>query len=277
MHDNNTIMPRWIQFTNAQSEARIKYEGAQVNARMMQSSCDEMGVVVADFKEKRAQAEQAKAEVAAAQEKALKPFNALQPEVQKAIEANLKNGYAAYKQQKGGQALDEKAYMVAGKIAVGNDPKTVEKFQKAEEAIKYVIEKEQQANPSLDPAKVSDTVRKVAAENPAAVQNAYNEYKHRDDMQHAKADADAKETPLADRDKSAPITGTPEKVAAVGGTGKGAEQVLAQTNGDRGQTVPKEQATLLVQAQATQASHDRITSPTAGTGGPSQGTSAGVA
>ena len=53
MHDNDSSMPRWIQFTDAQAEKRGNYENAKQDARIMGSATQEMDGALAEFAQAR--------------------------------------------------------------------------------------------------------------------------------------------------------------------------------------------------------------------------------
>jgi hypothetical protein len=182
-------MPRWIQFTDAQGKARQDYEYAKMDARSMESALVEADGYVTDLKKKRADAA---AKSQAELDASLKPFNALSPEVQEDIVNKMKRDYPAYKQQLGDKALDEAAYVMAGKITAASDPKIVAAFTKAEEDLKplvqYVADKElaawQKQNPAAGTADIEAERKQLAADirhealkNPAAFQEKIDKFK----------------------------------------------------------------------------------------------------
>lgn len=181
-------MPRWIQFTDAQADARQKYEYAKMDARSMNSALTEADGYVADLKKKRADA------AAAAQAELdgkMKAFNALPPEVQEDIVIKLRRDYGAYKTQAGGQAMDLDSYVAFGKITAANDAQLVASLTKAEAEMKpwvdYVAGKQlddwKKQNPNASAADaeaerktLSADIRRDAIADPKAFQQKIEKY-----------------------------------------------------------------------------------------------------
>lgn len=162
-------MPRWIQFTDAQRDARQKYEYAKMDARSMDSAQVEADGYVAELKQKRADAAtKAQADLDAK----MKPFNALPPEVQEDITSKLQHDYPAYKQQMGDKAVDEAQYIAAGKITAAGDKQLVDRFVKAEADLKpfvdYVADKQladwKKQNPAASAGDIEAERKQIVAD-----------------------------------------------------------------------------------------------------------------